>query len=143
MTDISQQPASLVAFKHISHAYYSAYCMSNVGMKDTAESLKQMDGFNLEGVFQIGPKSPEHEPIAQMPTKYMLQAMTKDGPFSQMIAHGLVIAIFTLWEDSYRLKIAKELGIDDKNEIGCDLMGVISDICATGSPMATQKPTRM
>lgn len=124
LKDVTPQPATLVTFKKIVHGYYTAYCMAGVGMKDTAEGLQALPDFNIDGRFQIGAKSTARKAISDIPTKFAVQGMTKDGPFSQMIAHGLIVLIYTMWEDQYRGEIATELGVNT-NWIMCDVMGEV------------------
>jgi len=50
--------------------------------------------------------------------------MKKDGLFSQLIAHGLICWLYSLWDEDYREKIATELG-EKKNNLYCDVMGDI------------------
>ncbi|MFG5383832.1 hypothetical protein [Yoonia sp. R2-816] len=116
------QPKKLIQFKKLTHGYYTAYSMSRVGMKDLRASLLELEGLNPNGMFQIGAKDLNREAWSEIPTKLALAGMEIDGPFSQMIAQGVVAILYGLWEDHYRAQIASELDCK-KNELACDLMG--------------------
>lgn len=116
------QPKKLIEFKKLTHGYYTAYSVSRVGMKDLRSSLMELEGMNPDGVFQIGAKDQKREAWSEIPTKLALAGMEVDGPFSQMVAQGVVALLYGLWEDHYRAQIASELNCK-KNELACDLMG--------------------
>jgi len=48
--------------------------------------------------------------------------MVKDGLFSQIIAHGIIVLIYELWNGEYRSKIAKEIKCNT-NDVMCDAIG--------------------
>ena len=129
---IEPQPKELIRFKRATHAVYTAYSLSNYGMyqlgedikKHLGKDIKKMDFTNLEGVFQIGSSDLEKEALSEMKTKDVLLWMEKNGPFSQLIGHGLIVWIFAYWEELYRGKIADEIGVV-KNRIMSDVMGDI------------------
>ncbi|WP_415905649.1 hypothetical protein ACMXYW_06570 [Neptuniibacter sp. QD48_55] len=121
MTD--NQPQSLVEFKKISHAYHIAYSMASHGMLKTKTDLENLEGMNPEGLFQVGNGPPEKgKTIAEIPTKFALSGMDKNGPFSQLIANGIIVLLYELWNEDYRSKISDELGCAT-NEVMCDVMG--------------------
>jgi hypothetical protein len=117
-----KQPDSLISFKRITHAYHVAYTLSNVGMKNLLKEVKEMEGVNPDGMFQIGEGDENKLGISEIPTKMAFAGMEKDGPNSQLIAHGLIVLIYETWNESYRSKIASELGWKT-NEVMCDVMG--------------------
>ena len=61
--------------------------------------------------------------VAQIGTSELIESMRPGGEFEDLNAKGLIVLIYTLWEDSARFKLAKVFGIKDKNQIRCDLMG--------------------
>ncbi|MEO1494363.1 MAG: hypothetical protein AAFV19_19625 [Pseudomonadota bacterium] len=105
-----------------------------------------------EGIFQIGKKlQGERTAVAEMPTAYVLQSLEKDGLFSSLSAHGLIVLTYALWDERYRSLIAKELGEKEKNAINCDVMGDVRTIrkwivhnqsTATKSGLAEMKSLR-
>lgn len=122
-----KQPKALIEFKKLTHVYYIAHTMANHGMSNTANEIAGMDAMNPEGVFQVGTKDIERKAVAEIPTKFALSGMEKNGPFSQLIAHGIIVLIYELWNEDYRSKIAKELGCKT-NEVICDVMGDLRHI---------------
>lgn len=121
------QPKTLIEFKRVTHAFHTAYCMANAGMSYIADDIEKMDGYNPEGKFQIGEKDEtfsSRTAVAEMGNKEALDGMRKNGPFSQIIAHGIITWVYSLWNEVYREKIAAELS-KDTNDIMCDVMGDI------------------
>ncbi len=121
------QPSSLIEFKKLTHTYHIAHAMANYGMDNTRKELSEMEGMNPEGLFQVGSKDIERKGVAEIPTKCALTGMEKNGPFSQLIAHGIIVLIYELWNEDYRSKIAKEVGCKT-NELMCDVMGDLRHI---------------
>lgn len=121
------QPKSLIEFKRVTHAFHAAYCMANAGMSYISSDIENMDGYNPDGRFQIGQKDEtfsHRTAVAEMRNKEAVDGMRKNGPFSQIIAHGIIIWVYSLWNEEYRKKIAEELG-KETNDIMCDVMGDI------------------
>jgi len=121
------QPKSLIEFKKLTHAHYISHTMANQSMDNTSKEIAKMKEMNLEGVFQVGSEDIERKAVAEMPTKYALSAMEKNGLFSQFIAHGTIVLIYELWNGDYRSKIAKDLKCTT-NEVMCDVMGDLRHI---------------
>lgn len=119
---IEPQPKELIKFKRVTHAVYTAYSMSNLGMQRIADELKGMKEMNPEGLFQIGSSYLKRKAVSEIKTKDALIGLEKNGPFSQLVAFGMITWIFAMWEEEYRKKIADELNVQ-KNDILCDIMG--------------------
>lgn len=101
--------------------------MANSGMGYIASDLENMEGYNPDGKFQIGEKDETFDSrtaVAEMKNSQAIDGMRKNGPFSQIIAHGILNWIYSLWDEEYREKIATELG-EDTNNIMCDVVGDI------------------
>jgi len=114
--------AKLKEFKKLVHGYYIAHTMANYGMSQVAINIVAMEGYNPSGLFQVGAKDVDSKAWAEIENKLAIEGMTKDGPFSQMVAHGILVLIYELWNDNYRALIAKELNCK-LNELYCDVMG--------------------
>lgn len=119
---IQPQPKTLLEYKRITHTVFTAYNMSNHGMDKYANEINKLDGFNPDGVFQIGTSGEKREALSQMGNDDAIEAMQKNGAFSQIIAFGLIVFNFAMWEEEYRQKIADELKMS-KADILCDVMG--------------------
>jgi hypothetical protein len=120
---IQPQPKELIRFKRVTHAVYTAYSMSNFGMQKVLDELSGMKEMNPEGLFQIGETSDsKRKAISEIQTKDALIGLAKNGPFSQLIAFGMITWTFAMWEEEYRQKIADELNVQ-KSDILCDVMG--------------------
>lgn len=119
------QPKSLVEFKRTTQAFHTAYCMANAGMGYIATDIENLEGYNPDGKFQIGEKDETFDSrtaVAEMKNSQAVDGMRKNGPFSQIIAHGIINWIYSLWDEEYREKIASELG-KSTNDIMSDVMG--------------------
>ncbi len=119
---IQPQPKELIKFKKVTHGVYTAYSMSNFGMQKVADELNGMEEMNPDGLFQIGSKDLKRKAISEIKTKHALNGLKENGPFSQLIAFGMITWIFAMWEEEYRKKIANELNVQ-KADILCDVMG--------------------
>jgi hypothetical protein len=51
-----------------------------------------------------------------------IQFSEQDGVFADTLAKAIIISIYTEWDETYRQKIAAEIGVKAK-DIACDLMG--------------------
>lgn len=63
--------------------------------------------------------------VARIGTSELIESMRPGGEFEDLNTKGLIVLIYTLWQDSARSKLAKVFGIKDKNRITCALMGDI------------------
>ena len=91
------------------------------------ESLRErwLRNGRLEGNTYIAGEYPERNylMVARIGTSELIEAMRPGGEFEDLNAKGLIVLIYTLWEDSARKKLSKVFGLKDKNQIKCDLMG--------------------
>ncbi|MFW5431166.1 MAG: hypothetical protein ACKE5Q_00100 [Methylophilaceae bacterium] len=90
-----------------------------------SDDFENMDGYNPAGKFQMGNGfdiKGKRSAVSEMNNELAVTSMRKNGAFSQVIAHGAISAIYSLWEDKYRKSIAKEINIKT-NELMCDVMG--------------------
>ena len=119
------QPKSLLEFRRMTHSFYTAYFMSDYGMANMVSDFEEMEGYDPEGNFQLGTGSNSDgskTALAEMKNKRVMEAMSSSGPFSQIIAHGIISYIFTLWDVTYRKEIAVEIGVEE-NDVMCDVIG--------------------
>ncbi|MEO9484015.1 MAG: hypothetical protein ABJG47_11235 [Ekhidna sp.] len=124
--NIAPQPKNLIAFKTICQSKYIGYSMASYGMTQVSKDLQELEGYNPEGMFQIG--SDPKKPIAEIKNRNAMLGMQKNGPFSQMIGMNIIVSIYTMWEEVWRKKIAEELKLENKNEVGCDVMGEVNRV---------------
>lgn len=142
------QPNSLIEFKRTTHAFYTAYCMANAGMSYIATDIEKMEGYNPDGKFQIGEKDENFDSrtaVAEMKNSHAVDGMRKNGPFSQIIAHGVINWVYSLWNEEYRGKVAKELGVKT-NDVLCDVMGdlrIIRNFIVHENAMADKRVTQL
>jgi len=114
---------SLEEFKDVSQRYHSAYHMANLGLVCLSEQIRSTDGFNSADSFVIRDDKSDSV-ISELPYFHLMQGMKKDGPISQVIAHGIINWIYTAWNERYRKLIAEELGVNI-NDVVNDIMGDI------------------
>lgn len=108
----------------MTHAAHIAHSMANHALDKVGQEFSEINGINLDGVFQVGVGTPSKAGIAisELKTSQVLSGMKRHGPFSQLIAHGLLVWIYTLWDAKYRREIARELDVETQ-AICCDVMG--------------------
>jgi hypothetical protein len=95
--------------------------MSNVAMSYMADDLEKMDGYNPKGLFQIGDGKNidgKRSAVSQMQNEHAVTSMSKNGAFSQLIAHGTISAVYSLWEEEFRAQIASELDVNADDVMG-------------------------
>jgi hypothetical protein len=119
-----RQPKKLLEFKKMTHAAHVAHSMANHAMDNLRQEILNTPGVSLDGKFQVGTgkASADSKVISELTTKQALEGMQMQGPFSQLIAHGLLVWIYTLWDSRYRSEIAAEVGVETNN-LCCDVMG--------------------
>ena len=124
------QPESLIAFKRSTHVFYTAYILSGYGMSEWAINLENREEYNPDGLFQIGRGRDDDRnriAISEMRNGDVVNGLRAFGGFSQIIALGFITWTYSLWEGTYRAKIASEIGAN-VNDVMCDVMGDIRTI---------------
>lgn len=122
--------------------------MANHGMNSIAEEIEAIDGYNPEGKFQIGEKDPNFDTrtaVSEMKNSMAVDGMRKNGPFSQIIAHGILNWIYSMWNEEFRSKIGVELGWET-NDVMCDVMGdirLLRNFIVHDGGIATSKVTQL
>ncbi len=69
------------------------------------------------------PNDPDAFYVYRRTFGYLLAASKSDGDTSVIHRRNLVTLLYTSWEDRHRNRIAKEAGLDDKNNLGSDVFG--------------------
>ena len=69
------------------------------------------------------PNDPDAFYVYRRTFGYLLAASKPNGDTSVIHRRNLVTLLYTSWEDRHRGKIAKEAGLEDKNELGSDVFG--------------------
>ena len=116
-------PQALERFKDAAQRFHSAYHLANLGLCKLAEtdfSVEAMVGLTIHKLVD----TENGETISELPLSHIRAGMKRDGPISQVIAHGILSWIYVAWNDKARKEIAEELGVS-ANQIVCDVMGDI------------------
>ena len=114
---------SLEEFKDFTQRVHSSYSLANHSLELLAEKIQSADGYdNNENYKTLDDES--GQVISVIPNFHIIKGLKKDGPISQVIAHGLLSWVYFGWENRFRPMIAKELGVSN-NEVMSDLMGDI------------------
>lgn len=123
------QPQKLVEYKQATHFHFTCLTMASFGMNKYSKELKNTDDLNPKGVFQIGTLNKEGKPEAwsEMQNKEVIDAMGKNGSFSDTLAKSIVVLMYSLWEEKYRKEIALELKIEPKSVMS-NVMGDLREI---------------
>lgn len=112
---------ALERFKDASRRFHSAYHLASLGLCKLAET-----DFSVEST--AGQTTHKHiDPengtvISEIPLSHIRAGLKRDGPISQVIAHGLISWMYAAWNDKARKEIAAELGVNE-NDVLCDVMG--------------------
>lgn len=114
-------PQALERFKDTTRRFHSSYHLANLGLCKLAEtdfSAEAMVGLTVHKLVDA-----EHgNVISELPLAHLREGMKRDGPISQVIAHGILSWMYAAWNDKARKEIAVELGVGE-NQVLCDVMG--------------------
>ena len=69
------------------------------------------------------PNDPDAFYVYRRTFGYLLAASKPDGNTSVIHRRNLVALLYMSWEDQHRDRIAKEAGLEDKNDLGSDVFG--------------------
>jgi hypothetical protein len=114
---------SLDEFKDFTQRTHSSYSLANHGLEILAEKIQLADGFNDNENYKVL-DGESGQVISAIPNFHIIKGLKRDGPISQVIAHGMLSMIYHAWENRFRPMIAKELGVSN-NEVMSDLMSDI------------------
>lgn len=118
-----QELKSLNEFKEFTRRIHNSYALVNSGLELLGERIRNADEFDAVGSYEIIDEE-SAQIISSLPNFHIVSGLKKDGPISQLVAHGLISWIYYAWEDRFREMIAKEMGIET-DHVMCDLMGDI------------------
>lgn len=112
---------SLEEFKDAARRFHSAYYLANLGLSKLIETELSPESDRASGTYTLLDE-PTNQLISKFPRPFLRNGIKRDGPISQVIAHGILSWIYTAWNDKYRKAIAEELGTSPQ-EVLCDVMG--------------------
>ena len=115
-------PKALDEFKQIARGYYAVYVTANEGMSILAKNRSSEDSYHPNEMYKVTDAS-TGEVICKMPNYRMINGMSFSGPFSQIVAHGILNWIYAIWETRYRKKIAEELDQKHQDNVVSNVMG--------------------
>lgn len=114
---------SLDEFKDFTQRMHSSYSLVNHSLEILAEKIQLTDEFNVNENYKILDDE-SGQVISAIPNFHIIKGLKRDGPISQVIAHGMLSMIYNSWESRFRPMIAKELVVSNK-EVMSDLMSDI------------------
>jgi hypothetical protein len=108
----------------MAEAHYVAYDMANSGMHYIAEHFLSLPDYDPSANFETGMTGHEGQfvRLAGMNNSKAVLGMVRNGPFSQLLAHGVLDLVYALWNETFRKLVAQELGVKTQ-EIQWDIMG--------------------
>lgn len=121
-----QELQSLNEFKKFTHRIHNSYALVNSGLELLGEKIENSSDFDAFGNYEIIDEK-STQVISSLPNFHIINGLKKDGPISQLVAHGLISWIFYAWEDRFREIIAKEMDVET-NDVMCDLIGDIRNL---------------
>ena len=75
-------------------------------------------------IYFSGKDPAKHPATANLLIKDLKQYIEKDGAFADALAKSLIVTIYSEWDEYYRPKFAKAIGVK-KNQVKCPLLGDI------------------
>ncbi len=114
-------PSALERFKDAAKRFHSAYHLANLGLCKLAETDFSTDA-TADLTIHTLVDAERGRVISELPLSHLRAGMKRDGPISQIIAHGILSWMYAAWNDKARKEIAAELGVGE-NEVLCDVMG--------------------
>lgn len=114
---------SLNDFKDFTRRVHNSYALVNDGLELLGEKIESSGSFNAINTYEVIDEESE-QLISSAPKFRVISGLKKDGPISQLVAHGLISFIYHSWEDHFRKMIAIEMNVE-KNLLMCDLIGDI------------------
>lgn len=137
MTD-DNRPEALDAFRRACQEYvvfYGFVCDGMPSFRCFIEQLMIRHSAGRSDPYRIGVVDPVSGLYpASLPLGEVLDRSDRNGDFHNLIGKLTIVAIFSIWEDFYRDKIAEELKLEKqrqkerKNRITSELMGDIRHI---------------
>ena len=94
---------------------------------------KQLNPEHRDNRFSVGAGLPDAEQlpgrstIASITQGELLEGLKKGGDFDNQHAKAVIVFIYHLWDESYRVRIADSLGVKPC-KVTCDLMGDLREI---------------
>ena len=83
---------------------------------------------NIGRVTNDDPNNIQLETVATIRQGDLVEALQKDGEFDNLNNQAFIVFIYQLWDEHYRVEIAKVLGLGSKDEVYCDLLGDLRHI---------------
>lgn len=114
---------SLNLFKDFAKRVHTSYALTNQSLELLGEKIPLSDGYKDTDYYEILDDE-SGQVISAMPNFFITQGLKKDGPISQVVAHGMLSWVYFAWERRFRPLIAKELGVHN-DEVMSDIMGDI------------------
>lgn len=118
-----QNLKSLDEFKDFTQRIHNAYSLANRSLEVLAEQIQFADGYSDNENYKILDDE-SGQVISAIPNFHIIKGLKRDGPISQVIAHGMLSWVYFAWENRFRPMIAKELGVSN-NKVMSPLMGDI------------------
>lgn len=121
------QSQALTEFKKHCQKYYICYSFSSSGLKGEADRLETLN-IDRSKTISLGAGHPDHAYFhGSMNIGELIDSSQKSGEFPNQIAKSFICAIYSLWDEYYRHRIAAENECEQKQLIS-DLMGDVRHI---------------
>lgn len=118
---------ALADFQKHCQKYYICYTFSSMGLKSGADKLTDLNADRSKSII-IGTGHPDDGNWhGSMNIGELIVSSQKNGDFPNQIAKSFICAIYSLWDEFYRHRIATENGSEQK-KVTSDLMGDIRHI---------------
>ncbi|APP74480.1 hypothetical protein BJD12_03520 [Xanthomonas vesicatoria ATCC 35937] len=118
----------LAEFQARGHELYMCFVFAADGLSSTAERLRpHLTGAANQAMY-VGNTAPEQgKHQARIKMKDLVDFSSKGGLFTDTLAKSLIVSLYSEWDELYRHRLAKEMGVD-ASAIRADLMGDIRHV---------------
>jgi hypothetical protein len=125
---IMKTSQALIDFQARGHELYTCFVFAAAGLNNTAERLRpHLTGAANQTMF-VGNTAPEQgKPQARIKMQDLVAFSSKGGLFTDTLAKSLIVLLYAEWDELYRHRIAKEIGVQ-ASAVRADLMGDIRHV---------------
>lgn len=135
--------ALAIAFMGECYDMFDAYLNSISGLRLVGQNIEEFQKTALQHLQETDPEKASIDFLDAQPVEHRLEAASHDperavfsttqgelkantrpfGPFERLLGRMVVTFLYAAWEDRYREKFAKLLGLKTKSELKDDLFG--------------------
>lgn len=118
----------LTEFQARGHELYTCFVFAAAGLNSTSERLRSnLTGAANQTMFVSNTAPEKGRSQAQIKMHDLVAFSSKGGLFTDTLAKSLIVTLYSEWDELYRHRLAKEIGVD-ASAVRADLMGDIRHV---------------